>query len=134
VLVKEASCSALTLIVPGEVKVDLANFDVKLPTNILCTGFKKYLFLQKNLPNLSDLPSGRQKGSFDVHFDEFMSTIWPWHQPAAPHSLDFTAISDHLSAAKVLIDQPGFESVSSLRPGRARGMAGHQLGLLSSSC
>jgi hypothetical protein len=44
----------LTLILPGEVKVDLANFDVKLQEIFLFTLFNnnKYLFLEKQLANL----------------------------------------------------------------------------------
>jgi hypothetical protein len=46
----------LTLILLGEVKVDLANFDVKFWTKFLYIGFKQnYLFLQKCLPNLFEL-------------------------------------------------------------------------------
>jgi hypothetical protein len=43
----------LTLIVPGEVKVDLANFDTKFWTKFSYIRFlNNYLFLQKRLPNL----------------------------------------------------------------------------------
>jgi hypothetical protein len=46
----------LTLIGPGEVKVDLANFDLKLQENLLGTSyFFVDLFLQKHLPDLFEL-------------------------------------------------------------------------------
>jgi hypothetical protein len=46
----------LTLILPGEVKVDLANFDAKFRTKFLNIRFLKIdLFLQKRLPNLLEL-------------------------------------------------------------------------------
>jgi hypothetical protein len=46
----------LTLILTGEVKVDLANFDVKFQTKFLHIGYKKnYPFLHKCLPNLFEL-------------------------------------------------------------------------------
>jgi hypothetical protein len=46
----------LTLIGPGEVKVDLADFDLKLQENLLSNLIiKKYLFLQKRLPSLFEL-------------------------------------------------------------------------------
>jgi hypothetical protein len=46
----------LTLIGPGEVKVDLADFDLKLQENLLINLiFLKYLFLQKCLPILFEL-------------------------------------------------------------------------------
>jgi hypothetical protein len=44
-----------TIIVLDEVKVDLANFDIKFLTKFLCSGFKKNLFLKKHLPNLFEL-------------------------------------------------------------------------------
>jgi hypothetical protein len=46
----------LTLIGPGEVKVDLADFDLKLRENLLSNLIlKKNLFLQKRLPSLFEL-------------------------------------------------------------------------------
>jgi hypothetical protein len=46
----------LTLIVPGEIEVDLAHIDVKFPRKFFGFRFKKkYLFLQKRLPNLFDI-------------------------------------------------------------------------------
>jgi hypothetical protein len=55
----------LTLIVTGEVKVDLANFDFKFWTKFLYIGFlKNYLFLQKRLPNLFELLTLPQKMMF----------------------------------------------------------------------
>ncbi len=43
----------LTLIAPGEVKVDLASFDMKLQDNLSRTFyFFKYLFLQKHITNI----------------------------------------------------------------------------------
>jgi hypothetical protein len=55
--VKGFKASLLTLIQPGEVKVDLANFDVKFRTNFLYVGFffKIDLFLQKRVANLFEL-------------------------------------------------------------------------------
>ncbi len=44
--------SLLTLIGPGEVKVNLGNSDLKGQENLPSTLFKKYLFLQKYLRNL----------------------------------------------------------------------------------
>jgi hypothetical protein len=54
---------AITLIVQGKVKVDLANFDVKFLAKFLCTE-KKHLFLQKHLPNLAELQTGHHKITF----------------------------------------------------------------------
>ncbi len=50
----------LTLIGQGEVKVDLAefdlaDFDLKLQENLLSTLYFFYLFLQKHLPDLFEL-------------------------------------------------------------------------------
>jgi hypothetical protein len=46
----------LTLIQPGEVKVDLANFHIKIQTKFLYAGFFLIdLFLQKSLANLFEL-------------------------------------------------------------------------------
>ncbi len=46
----------LTLIQPGKVKVDLANFDVKFQTKFLYIRFFLFdLFLQNCLPNLFEL-------------------------------------------------------------------------------
>ncbi len=46
----------LTLIEPGEVKVDLADFDLKLQENFKSTShFFFDLFLQKRLPDLFEL-------------------------------------------------------------------------------
>ncbi len=48
----------LTIIGPGEVKVDLANFDLKLQENLLSTLYIYiffYPFLQKRLPDLFEL-------------------------------------------------------------------------------
>ncbi len=49
------SPSLLILIGPGEVKVDLANFDLKLQENLLNTLYFFYLFLQKRLLDLFEL-------------------------------------------------------------------------------
>jgi hypothetical protein len=46
----------LALIGPGEVKVDLADFDLKLQENLLSTLYFVFdLFLQKRLPDLFKL-------------------------------------------------------------------------------
>jgi hypothetical protein len=42
-------------IIPGEIKVDLANFDVKFPTKFVCPDEKKLLFRQMCLLNLFEL-------------------------------------------------------------------------------
>ncbi len=48
--------SLLTLIELGEVKVDLADFDLKLQENFISNSyFFFYLFLQKRLPDLFEL-------------------------------------------------------------------------------
>jgi hypothetical protein len=48
--------SIFTLILPGEVKVDLTNFDFKFRIKFLFIGFLKIdLFLQKRLVNLFKL-------------------------------------------------------------------------------
>ncbi len=39
----QAAKYALTLILPGEVKVDLSDFDIKFQTKFLYIGFKKKL-------------------------------------------------------------------------------------------
>ncbi len=64
-------CCTLTLIHPGEVKVDLANFDVKFRAKFLYNVlFFLDVFLQKHLPNLYKLLTWHQKTMF----------WWPfWH-------------------------------------------------------
>ncbi len=53
---EEWSAKYLTLIEPGEVKVDLADFDLKLQENFISTShFFFDLFLQKHLPDLFEL-------------------------------------------------------------------------------
>ncbi len=55
----------LTLIGPGEVKFDLANFDLKLQANLLSNlVLFKYIFLLKHLQNLFLLLTGPQKMTF----------------------------------------------------------------------
>ncbi len=49
-------CPPLTLIGPGKVKVDLADFDLKLQENLLTTLYMFLdLFLQKRLPDLFEV-------------------------------------------------------------------------------
>jgi hypothetical protein len=56
VVTPESDVSLLTLIEPGEVKVDLADFDLKLQENFISTShFFFDLFLQKRLPDLFEL-------------------------------------------------------------------------------
>ncbi len=54
-------CKKWTLILPGEVKVDLADFDIKLRKNLCALFKKKYLFLQKPPVTLVLLYTQRQK-------------------------------------------------------------------------
>jgi hypothetical protein len=66
----------LTLSGPGEVKVDLANFDLKLQENLLSTFFT---YSCKNVFRIflkfwHDL----KKWRFDVHLDIFSSEVGPW--------------------------------------------------------
>ncbi len=87
----------LILIVLGEVKVDLANFDVKFPTKFLGTGFKKkYLFLWKRLPNLFELMLS--KNGFCHIFFRSLAAVPPL--PALPLPLTFGAITDHPEAGE----------------------------------
>jgi hypothetical protein len=61
-IIKQFQNLPLTLIGPGEVKVDLADFDLKLQENLLSNLiFFKYLFLQKRLPSLFELLTRPQK-------------------------------------------------------------------------
>jgi hypothetical protein len=86
----------LTVIGPGEVKVDLADFDLKLQENLLKNLiFKKYLFLQKRLPSLFEILTWPQKMTFWLTFWQFFVRIPaaapPWRPPpsASQHSNQF---------------------------------------------
>jgi hypothetical protein len=52
-----------TLIVPGKVQVDPANFDVKLQKKLLCTFEKTYSYTMS------------KKLCFDIYFNDLMSKI-----------------------------------------------------------
>jgi hypothetical protein len=76
----------LTLIGPGEVKVGLADFYLKLQENLFCTYFFIFtnLFLGKSLPNLILLQTQRQKMMFNIHFNAIMSKVRPWRYHCPP--------------------------------------------------
>jgi hypothetical protein len=65
----------LTLIVPGKVKVDLANFDFNFLTKFLYISFFNDLFLQNRLPNLFELLTWPQKMMFWRPFWHFLSAV-----------------------------------------------------------
>jgi hypothetical protein len=93
---------ALTLIGPGEVKVDLADFDLKLQENLLSTLYFFYLFLQKRLPDLFELMTWPQKMTFWHPFWHIFVRNQAAASPAEPPlPPGFTAYTDHLSAGEV---------------------------------
>ncbi len=122
-------CDTLTLIVLGEVKVDFANFVLKLQTKFLCIGFfsKNTLFLQKRLLNLFKLLTWCQKTMFDVNFD-VISSVHLWQRSAFCSVLLLQTTRGPEKSC-----QSGFQSVSDPGPRRVRGVAGCQSGQLSCS-
>ncbi len=78
----------LTRIVPGKVKVDLINFDIKFQTNATDLS-KKYLFLLQHLPNLFELLTRRQQITFWRIFVSSLAVAPPCWPPGV------TAITDH---------------------------------------
>jgi hypothetical protein len=63
---------SLTLILPGEVKVDLSDLDIKLRKTLYELYFSiKCIFLQKLLANPFEFHTGCQKIMFG-HFNEFL--------------------------------------------------------------
>ncbi len=108
----------LTLIGLGEVKVDLANFDLKLRENLLSNLiFFKYLFLQKRLLSLFELLTRPQK----MMILTVILTIF--HQKSGRGT----------TLPTPPFRQSTFQSVSGRRPCRVRRMAGSQSGLFSCS-
>jgi hypothetical protein len=76
---------SLTLIEPGEVKVDLANFDLKLQENFRSTShFFLNLFLQKRLPDIFELLTWPQKITFKRPFWRFFVRNPTATSPAEP--------------------------------------------------
>jgi hypothetical protein len=83
--------STITLIVQGEVKVDLTNFDVKLRKKPLCT-----LLLKNNY----SIPAKTSFKSFSYFLtSKVRCGAWPKYPP--PHSARFCSFSDHSRAEKV---------------------------------
>ncbi len=99
-------CAAIySLIVLSEVKVYLVNFDIKFRTKFLCIWWKKkYLFLQKCLPNLFNIWCDITKWRFDVHFDVLYFCQKSSRSDPLPAllTLGFTAMTDHMRVEEVL--------------------------------
>ncbi len=74
----------LTLIGPGEVKVDLAHDDLKLQKNLLITSYFLYPFLQKHLPDLFELLTWPQKMRFWHPFWRIFVIILATASPTEP--------------------------------------------------
>ncbi len=72
----------VTLIVLGQVKIDLAEFDVKLLTNFLC--MRKNYSCRNVLQIFLNFTTGHPTMMFLIHFNEFTSKIWHW-QPCEPY-------------------------------------------------
>ncbi len=133
----------LTLIVLGKVKIDLANFDVKFPTIFLCTPYwieKKYLFLQKCLPNFFELHAGCQKMMFWHTFRHIYIKNLTAAPPHWPH-FHSALLLFHTTKDREAPTSSGLQSEEvrvripiSFRPGPYRvWVASPQLSLLSSS-
>ncbi len=78
----------LTLIVPGAVKIDLADFGVKCWQTSYVRDKKIPIPAEKS-QKLIELYSGCQKMIFGCAFNEFMSKIWLRHHLANPLRLVF---------------------------------------------
>jgi hypothetical protein len=134
------------LILPGIVKVDLANFVVKFRTKFLNIGFKKNLptvFLQKSLPNLFELWHDIKKWCFDIHFDVFCVRSPVVVRPCRPPCFRLVLLLIQTTRAleqspwavvhSAVWSQSTFQSVSGPEPRRVQGDAGSQSGPLSRS-
>ncbi len=93
----------LTPIQPGEVKVDLANFDVKFWTKFLCRIFKKLTYSCRNVLQIFlNLWHDVKKWCLNVHLEVFSSEVGPRrHIGAPPLPLSFTVYTDHIRAGEV---------------------------------
>jgi hypothetical protein len=74
--------SSFSLIVPGKIQVDLANFDVKLRENLLSTFFK-ITYSCRNVFQILFYFMGNVKKNY-VHFNNITSKVWSWLNPAIP--------------------------------------------------
>ncbi len=114
----------------GKAKFDLANFDIKLIENLLCT-LKKYLFLQKCLANLFFyFIHNVKKWHFDVHFIEIMSKVWLRRYPTSPPFRKVLLLfqttrrwgkSQRALVHSLVHHRSGFQSVSGPGPYRVQG-------------
>ncbi len=95
-------CS-ITSIVPDEVKVDLADFDIKLREILLCSLVNNNTYSCRNvLLIFFHLLDNFKKWHFDVHFNDITSKVQPLrYPPPPPLLLGFTVISDHPRAGEV---------------------------------
>ncbi len=77
--------STLTLIEPGEVKVDLANFDLILQENFISTSHFFWTYSWRNVFRIFlNFWYDLKKWRLNVHFDVFSSEIQPRQYGAAP--------------------------------------------------
>jgi hypothetical protein len=134
----------LTLIGPGEVKVDLADFDLKLQENLLSTLYIHFF------PIPAETSSGSFWTSDMTSKNDVLTSIWHIfvRSPAAaspaepPPSARFYCDYRSPEGGRSLPGQwstvqcgasQEFKSVSGRGPRRVRGVAGSQSGLLSRS-
>jgi hypothetical protein len=134
----------LTLIQPGKVKVDLANFDVKFQTKFLYVGFFKLTYsCRKVLRIFLNFWHDVKKWHFDFHFDIFSSEVGTWRQIVNPPSFRLVLLciqttrgrekSRRSMVCSPVRGQSTFQSVSGRGPRGVRGVAGSQSGPLSLS-
>jgi hypothetical protein len=126
-----AGYSQLTLLGPGEVKVDLINFDLKWQENLVSTSFKKNTHSCKNFMRIFlNFSHNLKKLCFDVHFNVYLSEARLRHLPANPSlCLVLPQLQNtqrwEKSCWKVVRSpawhQSGFQSVSSPRPCTVQG-------------
>ncbi len=111
---------ALTLIRPGEVKVDLADFDLKLRENL----FINLIFKKRPIPAKTSSESFWTSHMTSKN-DVLTVILTIFHQKSDRGTILPTppSVSQHSK----------FQSVSSRGPRRVRGMAGSQSGLFSRS-
>jgi hypothetical protein len=135
---------ALTLIQPGEVKVDLANFYFSSGQNSYMSDFFKIdLFLQKRLANLSKLLKWRQKIMFWRPFWRFFIRSRAAETDCRPPPFRLVLLciqttrgreKSRQSVVRSPVQrQSTFQSVSGRGPCWVQGVAGSQSGLLSLS-
>jgi hypothetical protein len=120
---KKITFSDLTLIVLGEVKVDLTDFDIKLWEYLLRTFL--YLSLQNLVQIFFTSYTTSKEGRFDIHFNYITSKVRLWPHPSAQFNCCFRPKGGEKSRYSLVCSlawhQSGFHSVSSPLPCRVGG-------------